>query len=194
MSSSQNYELSVDAREMSKSAINAIRVTLGLIGVVALVLGSLLLFWPEKSAVAAAVLFGIYFLIVGIVRLASGIFTKKVGGGYRVLNVLLGLLVVVAAVFILRQPALGVAVLGLLVGIAWIIDGVAALVTAGQDGARWFGILFGLLSIIAGIIVLFVPEGAIAVLLMIGGIFLLIGGIVAVVQAFTFGRAALKQI
>lgn len=191
---SDTYELSVDARKLDKSAINAIRVTLGLIGVVAIVLGALLLFWPEKSAIVAAVLFGIYFLIVGIVRLASGIFTSRVHGGYRVLNVLLGLLVIVAAVFILREPSLGVAVLGLLVGIAWIIDGVAALVTAGQDGARWFGILFGILSIVAGIIVLFVPEGAIAVLLVIGGIFLLIGGIVALVQAFSFGRAALKQL
>lgn len=190
---SDNYDLTVDSKELGKSAINAIRVTLGVIGVVALVFGSLLLFWPEKSAVVAAVIFGIYFLIVGIVRLGSGIFTTRVGGGYRLLNILLGLLVTVAAIFILREPSLGVAILGLLVGLAWIIDGVAALVTVSQDGSKWFGILFGVLSIVAGVIVLFVPESAIAVLIAIGGIFLLIGGIVALVQAFSFGRAALKS-
>lgn len=191
---SDNYDLTVDSKELGKSAINAIRVTLGVIGVVALVFGSLLLFWPEKSAVVAAVIFGIYFLIVGIVRLGSGIFTSRVGGGYRLLNILLGLLVTVAAIFILREPSLGVAILGLLVGLAWIIDGVAALVTVSQDGSKWFGILFGVLSIVAGVIVLFVPESAIAVLIAIGGIFLLIGGIVALVQAFSFGRAALKSL
>lgn len=190
---SDNYVLTVDSKELGKSAINAIRVTLGVIGVVALVFGSLLLFWPEKSAVVAAVIFGIYFLIVGIVRLGSGIFTSRVGGGYRLLNILLGLLVTVAAIFILREPSLGVAILGLLVGLAWIIDGVAALVTVSQDGSKWFGILFGVLSIVAGVIVLFVPESAIAVLIAIGGIFLLIGGVVALVQAFSFGRAALKS-
>lgn len=191
---SDNYDLTVDSKELGKSAINAIRVTLGVIGVVALVFGSLLLFWPEKSAVVAAVIFGIYFLIVGIVRLGSGIFTSRVGGGYRLLNILLGLLVTVAAIFILREPSLGVAILGLLVGLAWIIDGVAALVTVSQDGSKWFGILFGVLSIVAGVIVLFVPESAIAVLIAIGGIFLLIGGIVALVQAFSFGRAVLKSL
>lgn len=191
---SDNYVLTVDSKELGKSAINAIRVTLGVIGVVALVFGSLLLFWPEKSAVVAAVIFGIYFLIVGIVRLGSGIFTSRVGGGYRLLNILLGLLVTVAAIFILREPSLGVAILGLLVGLAWIIDGVAALVTVSQDGSKWFGILFGVLSIVAGVIVLFVPESAIAVLIAIGGIFLLIGGVVALVQAFSFGRAALKSL
>ncbi len=191
---SDNYVLTVDSKELGKSAINAIRVTLGIIGVVALVFGSLLLFWPEKSAVVAAVIFGIYFLIVGIVRLGSGIFTSRVGGGYRLLNILLGLLVTVAAIFILREPSLGVAILGLLVGLAWIIDGVAALVTVRQDGSKWFGILFGVLSIVAGVIVLFVPESAIAALIAIGGIFLLIGGVVALVQAFSFGRAALKSL
>lgn len=191
---SDNYVLTVDSKELGKSAINAIRVTLGIIGVVALVFGSLLLFWPEKSAVVAAVIFGIYFLIVGIVRLGSGIFTSRVGGGYRLLNILLGLLVTVAAIFILREPSLGVAILGLLVGLAWIIDGVAALVTVSQDGSKWFGILFGVLSIVAGVIVLSVSESAIAVLIAIGGIFLLIGGVVALVQAFSFGRAALKSL
>ena len=191
---SQPTVLTVDSNELGKSAINAIRVTLGVIGVVALVFGGLLLFWPEKSAIVAAVIFGIYFLIVGIVRLGSGIFTSRVGGGYRVLNILLGLLVTVAAIFILREPSLGVAVLGLLVGLAWIIDGVAALVTVSQDSSRWFGILFGLLSIVAGVVVLFIPEAAIAVLIAVGGIFLMIGGIVALVQAFSFGRAALKAL
>lgn len=186
--------LTIDSRELGKSAINAIRVTLGVIGVVALVFGGLLLFWPEKSALVAAFMFGIYFLIVGIVRLGSGIFTSRVGGAYRVLNILLGLLVTVAAIFILREPSLGVALLGLLVGLAWIIDGVAALVTVSRDGSRWFGILFGVLSIIAGVVVLFIPETAIAVLISVGGVFLLIGGIIALVQAFSFGRAALKSL
>lgn len=191
--SNDNY-ITVDSRELGRTAINAIRVTLGVIGVVALVLGVLLTFWSEKSAVVASVLFGLYFLVIGIVRLASGILTSKVGGAYRVLNILLGLLVTVAAIFILREPSLGVAVLGLLIGLAWIIDGVAALVTVSQDSSKWFGILFGVLSIVAGVIVLFIPETAVSVLITVGGIFLLIGGVVALVQAFTFGKSALKAL
>ena len=192
--SSEDYVLTVDSRELGKSAINAIRVTLGVIGVVALVLGAFLTFSPDKSATVAAVLFGIYFLIIGIVRLAGGIFTKNVGGAYRVLSILLGLLVVIAAVFILRNPDdLGTAVLGVLIGIAWIIDGVAALVTVSQDSSRWFGFLFGVLSIVAGVIVLFIPAAAFTAIVFVGGIFLLVAGIVALIQAFAFGRSVLKS-
>ncbi len=193
MSNSNNYDLTINTRELGKAAINSIRVALGVVGIVAVVLGALLLFWPTKTASVAAVLFGLYFLVVGVIRLAAGLFTREVAGSYRILNILLGLLVVLAAIFILRDPSIGVTVLGLFVGLAWIIDGVASLVTVSQDSSKWFGILFGIVSIVAGVIVLFIPQATITVLIFIGGIFLLIGGIVSIVQAFVFGRAALKQ-
>ena len=190
MSEQMNYELQLDSNQLAKQTVNGIRVALGVVGVVALGLGAFLLLAPEKTAVVAAVIFGLYFVVAGVVRLASGVLSRGIPGGLRVLNIVLGLLVLVAGVLILRNPAIGVITLGLLVGLAWIIDGIAAIVFRGNDRSGGFGVLFGALSIIAGIVVLFVPEAAISVLIMVGGIFLAIAGIVALVQAFAFGRAA----
>ena len=101
---------------------------------------------------------------------------------------MLGLLLVIAGIFALRNLESTVALLGIIIGIAWIIEGVAALVESASDGSRWPGILFGVISIIAGIVVLFLPEATVVVLIWIGGIFLVVAGLVQLVQAFTFGR------
>ena len=188
--SDQHYVLQLDSERLARQTVNGIRVALAVTGVVALALGGFLLFAPEKTAVVAAVIFGLYFLVAGLVRLASGVLSRGLPGGLRILNIIFGLLVLVAGVLILRNPAIGVITLGLLVGLAWIIDGVAAIVFRATDGSRWFGVLFGVLSVIAGIIVLFVPEAAVSLLIMIGSVFLAIGGVIALVQAFAFGRKA----
>ncbi|MEL4318298.1 DUF308 domain-containing protein [Leifsonia sp. YIM 134122] len=178
----------IDPKSLSKSEVNGIRVALGISAVVALVLGILVLVWPDKTAGLLAILFGLYFLIIGIVRLAKGIFSRGISGGSRVLSILLGLLLVIAGIFALRNLESTVALLGIIIGIAWIIEGVAALVESASDGSRWPGIVFGVISIIAGVVVLFLPTATVGVLLIIGGIFLVIAGLVQLVQAFTFGR------
>lgn len=180
----------IDPKSLSKSEVNGIRVALGISAVVALVLGILVLVWPDKTAGLMAILFGLYFLIIGIVRLAKGIFSRGISGGSRVLSILLGLLLVIAGIFALRNLESTVALLGIIIGIAWIIEGVAALVESASDGSRWPGIVFGVISIIAGVVVLFLPTATVGVLLIIGGIFLVIAGLVQLVQAFTFGRNA----
>lgn len=180
--------LTVDAKELQRSTINGIRIALAVTGVLALGLGAFLLFSPEKSTVVAAVIFGLYFVVAGAIRLIAGIVAREIPGGWRVLNILLGLLVLVAGVFILRNPEVGVITLGLLVGLAWIMDGVASLVSTSNDRSRVASVLLGLLSVIAGIVVLFLPEAALSLLFMVGGIFLMIGGLFGLIAAFSFGR------
>ncbi|MFP3381537.1 DUF308 domain-containing protein, partial [Bacillus sp. SIMBA_069] len=57
------HEFSLDARGMTRSAIAAIRTVLGISGGVSLILGIVLLFWPEKTISVLAVFLGIYFLV-----------------------------------------------------------------------------------------------------------------------------------
>lgn len=190
MSDTTALGFQIDPSRLSKNEVNGIRVALGISAVVALVLGILVLVWPEKTAGLIAILFGLYFLIVGVVRLAKGIFSRGISGGSRVLSILLGLLLVIAGIFALRNLGTTVALLGIIIGIGWIIEGVAALVESAADSSRWPGIVFGIISIIAGIVVLFLPQESVAILVWVGGIFLVVAGLVQLVQAFTFGRSA----
>lgn len=190
MSDTTALGFQIDPSRLSKSEVNGIRVALGISAVVALVLGIIVLVWPDKTAGLIAILFGLYFLIIGVVRLAKGVFSRGISGGTRVLSILLGLLLVIAGIFALRNLGATVALLGIIIGIAWIIEGVAALAESAADTSRWPGIVFGIISILAGIVVLFLPQESVAILVWVGGIFLVVAGLVQLVQAFTFGRSA----
>lgn len=183
---------SLDASSLSKSSINTIRATLGISGAVALIFGLLITFWPKDSAVVITVLFGIYFLIAGIAYLGLGIFSKGISGGARALDIIVGVLFVIGGIIVLANPSesaifLGI-FLGVLVGILWIVEGVAALAQSGDSGSKGWSIFFGILSLVAGIVVLFSPLWGAAVLFIFAGISLIVLGIVQIVRAFTFGR------
>ena len=78
--------------------------------------------------------------------------------------------------------------IAVLIGVLWIVEGVVALAQLGDAPSKGWAIFFGLLSIVAGIVVLFSPLWAAELLFIIAGIALIVLGIVQIVRAFTFGR------
>ncbi|WP_350349924.1 DUF308 domain-containing protein [Agromyces sp. G08B096] len=185
---------SLDAADLSKSAINTVRATLGISGVVSLIVGLFITFAPEKSAVALAWIFGLYFLIAGIAYVGLGIFSKGISGGARALDIILGVLFVIAGIIVLANPSesavfLGI-FLGVFVGILWIVEGVVALVQSGDAASKGWAIFFGILSVVAGLVLLFSPLWGAIFLFWFAGIALIVLGIVQIVRAFTFGKKA----
>jgi uncharacterized membrane protein HdeD (DUF308 family) len=189
-------DLSLDASEMTRSAINGIRAVLGVSGAVAVILGVVLLFWPAKTIAVLAVFLGIYFVIAGIMRLGVGIFSRGIGGGLRTLNIILGILLVFAGIVALKNVSTAATVLVIFalafIGVGWIIEGVMALVEAGRGASSGWAIASGVLSIIAGLVVLFLPASSAVFLILFAAIALIVLGIIGIVRAFTFGRDALK--
>lgn len=183
---------SLDASSLSKSSINTIRATLGISGAVALIFGLLITFWPKDSAVVITVLFGIYFLIAGLAYVGLGIFSKGISGGARALDIIVGVLFIIGGIVVLANPSesaifLGI-FLGVLVGVLWIVEGIAALAQSSDSGSKAWAIFFGILSIVAGVVLLFSPLWGAVVLFIFAGISLIVLGIVQIVRAFTFGR------
>ena len=196
MSSAQSNSFfagySLDSAELSKAAINTVRTTLGISGAVALIVGILITFWPKDSAFVITWILGLYFIIAGIAYLGLGIFSKGISGGAMAVDIVLGVLFVIGGAIALanvQATAEFLAVfLGILIGILWIVEGVVALVQSGDAPSRGWAIFFGILSIVAGIIVLFSPLWGAVVLFIIAGIGLIVLGIIQIVRAFTFGR------
>lgn len=182
------YDLSLDSRMLSKSEVTGVRLAIAGTGLLALVVGILILVWPDTTIAVLGVFFGLYFLISGIVHVGRGLLTKSASGGSRVLNILLGVLLTVGGIVAIRNPLNSLAILGMLIGISWIVEGVAGLVETAPDSSRWFGTVFGAIAIVAGVVVLFSPVTSVTVLVVIGGVFLILSGIFQLVQAFMFGR------
>ncbi len=176
-----------------RTAVNGIRTALGIGGVVALIVGLLILIWPGKTAVVVTAMIAIYAIIGGLVYAGLGIFSKAMGGWGRVGHIVLGVLFILAGIIAfanLGLTAVTLAIfLGVLVGIMWIVEGVVSLTNLGGAASRGWTIFFAILSIIAGVILLFSPLWGAIVLWWLLGISLVVLGILQILRAFTFGRA-----
>ena len=171
------------------------KTMLGL-GLVTLALGVVVLVWPGKSVVVAGALFGIYLLASGI-ALAIAAFTVHVPGGSRVLLFVSGALSVALGVYAFHDFKNGAAVwvLAAWIGVGFLFQGVAQTVFAinhkGLPEHGWH-ILMGLLSVLAGMMVIAWPISSIVALAIVGGIWLVVIGTVQIVWALKARKAGAK--
>lgn len=187
-SSGTVFEFRLDPSELSRQAVTAIRFGLVVRAILAVVLGALVLAWPQATLGVVGILFGFYFVIVGLVRVLTGLFARSVGAGVGILNVVLGVTLLIAGIIAIKNPIESVIVLGIVIGVAWIVEGIAAISESTRGASRWFGLLFGIISVIAGITVLFLPLTAVGALVFVGGVFLVIVGVMQFVAGVTFAR------
>ena len=173
-----------------RSASSGIRVALGIGGLVALIVGILVLVWPGHTAVVLTWFIALYAVIAGLVYVGIGIFSSVRGGWSRVGHIVLGVLFIIAGVLMFAnlKPATTLLFLyfGIFVGIVWIIEGIVALSTLGASSSKGLTVVFAILSIIAGIILLFSPLMGSVVLWWLLGISLVVLGIVQIVRAFSW--------
>jgi uncharacterized membrane protein HdeD (DUF308 family) len=157
-------------------------------GLLTVVLGGLVLAWPGPTILVASTLFGVYLLLTGLVELFLA-FTLPRSTGTRVLLFISGALSLILAVLSFRHFGDGYAVLllSLWIGIGFIFQGVSevAISIGGQDlpGRGWYAVL-GIVSVLAGFVVLVWPFDSIAVLTLVAGVWLVVIGVVQVVQGF----------
>lgn len=150
-------------------------------GVVSVLMGIAILFWPGISIEIAALLFGVYLLASGVAQVIFGI-SLDVSGGERVLLFLSGGLSLVLGVLALRNLGDGYAILllAIWVGIGFIFQGIAetslAIGFRELPGRGWH-IFMGIVSIIAGMVVLAWPFSSIVVLAVVTGVWLIVLGI-----------------
>ena len=177
---------------LPQQAKNAIRGVYGVLGVVALILGLALLIWPGATLKVAAIALGAYFVVSGVIRIVTVVVELGLPGGWRVLDILIGVLLTVGGVIVLKNAALSGATLAVLitmvVGLGWMMEGVMALVESWRMPSSGWAVVYALLSIVAGFIVLFSPVSSTAWLILFGGCALIVLGVVAIVRAFTFGK------
>lgn len=161
-------------------------------GIAAVIIGIFLLTVPITALLLLVQFLGFFWLIGGIFRIVS-IFVDSSLWGWKLLAGILGIL---AGIVVVRHPiwstVLVPEILIILLGIQGIISGVAGLVMAFRGGGWGIGIL-GILSIILGLILLFNPLIGVAVLPFVLGAFSLVGGIVAIVMAFSLRKGSTAE-
>jgi len=169
------------------------------LGLIALALGVVVLVWPGPSILVAAVLFGLFLVLSGIIELVFAL-TLDVSVGNRILLLISGALSLILGVLAFRHFGQGYAVLllAIWIGVAFIFQGVTELTLAISHreipGRGWL-IFGGILGMLAGIVVLGWPFSSIVVLALVTGIWLVISGIARIISAFRTRKAgeAIKE-
>jgi uncharacterized membrane protein HdeD (DUF308 family) len=160
-------------------------------GILAVVLGSLVLTWPGITIVIAAIFFGAYLLITGIAQVIFA-FSLHVSAGGRVLLFVSGAAALILAVLCFRSLEESILLLAIWIGVGFIFRGVATAVSAISDPTlpgRGWEIFIGVISLVAGIVMLASPFESIATLTVVVGIWLIVLGVFEVVSAFGIRQA-----
>jgi uncharacterized membrane protein HdeD (DUF308 family) len=164
-------------------------------GILAVILGILVLTWPGKTIIVAAIIFGAYLLVTGFAQVIFA-FSLHVSAGGRVLLFISGAASLILAVLCFRSLQDSILLLAIWIGIGFIFRGVATAVSAISDptlpGRSW-EIFIGGITLLAGVIVLASPFESIATLTLVVGIWLIVIGVFEAVSAFGI-RSASKNL
>ncbi|MGX1274550.1 HdeD family acid-resistance protein [Streptomyces phaeoluteigriseus] len=160
--------------------------------VATLVLGVLVLVWPDATLHVLAVLIGLYLLVTGMFRFVD-VFARA--GHERLPGLLLAVLYILAGVLCLRNPLQTINALSLIVGAVWLVSGILTLYTAlAAEDLPHRGVVLGaaVLGIVAGIVVLALPAESARALTRLLGLWLVLLGLAEAAVALAW-RAALRK-
>ncbi len=152
-------------------------------GVLTVAAGLCAVIWPGITLLAAAIVFGVQLIIAGVYRLVSAFGSPDATGGSRVLLALLGVLSLIVGLYAVRHVLLTIVALALLLGIFWVVNGVIEIFTAASHRemhGRGWRVAMGILSIVAGVVLLATPAISLVVLVVVLSVWLIMFGLLEI--------------
>lgn len=146
-----------------------------------ILLGIVLVVWPDLSIQVVCTAVGAVLLIGGGVRLAV-YFMSRDGSVYAQMNLIMGIILAVVGVWILLQPDKVLAIIPIIVGIVIILHGANNLRQAftlcrDKYDKWWVVLILGLLTVGFGVLLVLRPFEALDTVVMLIGISLIFDGI-----------------
>jgi uncharacterized membrane protein HdeD (DUF308 family) len=162
-------------------------------GVASLVAGVIAVAWPGSTLVVIAIIFAAQLLVGAVYQFVFAFAIPTESGWLKALIALLSVFSFVVAIYLLGHVGLTLLVLATLVGIYWIALGVIELFLAiGHSDIRWrpWIAITGILSIIAGGVVVIFPVSSLVFLTIFLGFWLVLFGLMVIVRGIGLRSAA----
>jgi uncharacterized membrane protein HdeD (DUF308 family) len=154
-------------------------------GVASLLAGVIAVLWPSSTLLVIAIIFAVQLLVGAVYQFVFAFAIPNESGWLRALIALLSVFSFVVAIYLLGHVGLTLLVLASLVGIYWIALGVTELFVAiersGIQGRLWIGIT-GVLSILAGGVVVIYPVSSLFFLTFFLGFWLVLFGVMLIIR------------
>lgn len=160
-------------------------------GLLAIALGVMIVAWPGISITVASIFFGVGLLFIGFQQVFLA-FTIRGSTGMRVLLFISGAAALALAVMTLARLSDAWELLAIWIAIGFIFRGVATTMSAISDPTmpgRVWNIVIGVITLIAGIVVMASPYESLQTLALIVGIWLIVIGVFEIVAAWGIRKA-----
>lgn len=156
-------------------------------GVASLIIGVLLLVWPNETLATVAVIVGIYLLLAGAVQIGLAFAEPSDSRGGALLR---GAVAGIAGLIVIRHPGDTTLLIALAIGIVFVITGVMKLVALGAavSGRGWLA-LGALIDLAIGIVLVAWPQFGVKSLAVLLGIVLILRGLLECASAFALRSA-----
>lgn len=158
-----------------------------LFGVAVAAVGIFFVASPHETLSTFTVIAGIFLLVDGVLSLIGSIVGRGEGRG---LLAILGLVSVLAGLVLVKRPFDTLVVFALIIGLWFVIAGIARLVTSfAEREGRGGNILVAVVDIVAGIVILAWPDLGLSTFAVILGIVLIVRGLLLVAAGWELRRA-----
>lgn len=148
-------------------------------GVLSALAGILAVIWPGRALVAIAIIFALQLLVAAIFEFVFAFAVPSESGWLRALVVVLSIAAFVVALYLFGHVGLTLLLLATLLGVYWIASGAIELLLGIEHPelrSRLWVIVSGVLSIVAGAIVVIFPRGSLLFLTLVLGFWLILFG------------------
>jgi len=155
-------------------------------GITNILLGILILVWPQITAYVVVLLFSINLIIVGLFAILEPLFDKN--NQHSIMTVGLGILGVTFGVYLIIKPEFAVGLIGILVAFWALLFGIFDLIIASKEIKNkmqfaWVYAIIGFISVIFGLYMLFSPLQGILTIVWIIGLYAVIVGATLVLSS-----------
>ena len=181
------------ASEKLRVTITTYRWGFGIAGLVAIAMGIFVLVWPNEMVKIAALLVGIYAVLSGLIYIFTAIRAKEIKSLARITRVVAGIAFITAGIvmlsFLSASAVVLANVLGVILGILWMVEGVSALMLLrGRVEQNALATGYAIVALVIGVLLLLTPVWGTAFLRWMIGFGLVLLGIAQVYRAAMASR------
>lgn len=159
-------------------------------GVIGVIIGGLLIFWPGATLTVVTSIVGFFMIITGVIRFFIAVFDSH--AQERWLMAIAGIIGIALGVVVMKNPEGTIKVIALIVAVFWLIAGLVDLFRGLTNSAlpdRTLRIVFGVMSALFGTVILVWPAITVGVLAVLVGIYAVFVGVIEILAAFQIKNA-----
>ena len=181
------------ASEKLRVTITTYRWGFGIAGLVAIAMGIFVLVWPNEMVKIAALMVGIYAVLSGLIYIFTAIRAKEIKSLARITRVIAGIAFITAGIvmlsFLSASAVVLANVLGVILGILWMVEGVSALMLLrGRVEQNALATGYAIVALAIGVLLLLTPVWGTVFLRWMIGFGLVLLGIAQVYRAAMASR------